>query len=410
MSNNNLHRIVKLYWGQLLALLIKILKDVELSEDALQDALESAFIHWSKNGVPQNPKAWLLATAKHKAIDKIRRSKNFEEKKTHYQQLLDIQTDTGIKEDEYSIPDERLRLIFTCCHPALAPNISVALTLQLLGGLTTLEIAKAFLVKSETMAQRLVRGKRKIKQAKIPFSIPDKDDFSDRINNVLMVLYLIFNEGYSASTGAKPIRHAMSDEAIRLTQILLKLCPSNSEVKGLLALMYLHDSRKPARFSMLGEFIPLEKQNRLLWDKQRKQEGLDLIQSALKQKHIGCYQLQAVISAIHAEAKDYQSTNWHEIILVYNELIKYNPTDVVRLNRLVAVSQINLDENLLEELIKLGENLTGYQPYFVVKADFLEKMGHVKAAESCYKQAIELTENTYSKKYLYKKLNGIKDC
>jgi len=404
MSNNNLHSIVKLYWGQLLALLIQILKDVELSEDALQDALESAFIHWNKNGIPQNPKAWLLATAKHKAIDRIRRSKNFEEKKIQYQQLLDIQTDTGIKEDEFTIPDERLRLIFTCCHPALNTNISVALTLQLLGGLTTLEIANAYLVKKDTMAQRIVRGKRKIKQAGIPYNIPEKLDFDQRLGTVLKVLYLIFNEGYSASNGDIPIRQSLCNEAIRLTQVLLNLCNNEPEIKGLLALMLLHDSRKATRFNESDEFIPLENQNRSMWNIQQIEQGVSLVQSALKQKKIGTYQLQAAISAIHAESDDYQSTNWHEITLIYDEILKINASDVVRLNQLVALSQIKPVNELIKPLDSLENSLVTYQPFYAVKADFLNKLNNKEKAKIYYQKAIDLCENQKIKHYLEKKL------
>jgi RNA polymerase sigma-70 factor (ECF subfamily) len=405
--DNKINSIAKQYWGHLLALLINILKDVEMAEDALQDALVSALIHWKKNGIPQNPKAWLLATAKHKAIDKIRRAKNFNEKQPSYKILLEMETDTDIKEDEHSIPDERLRLIFTCCHPALDAKVSVALTLQLLGGLTTSEIANAYLVKKETMAQRLVRGKKKIKLAKIPYIVPEQVDFMIRMKNVLMVLYLIFNEGYASSTGKILIRDTLCDEAIRLTYVLYELCPNEAEVSGLLALMLLHDSRKQARSNNQDEFIPLEYQDRSLWHNGKIQQGLILIQSALKLKKIGSYQLQATISAIHAEAKDYKSTNWHEIILVYDELLKLNPTDVVRLNRLVALSQLKCDTKLLEELNTLKMSLSNYQPFYVVKASFSESLGQFEEAIINYKRAIQLTDNRHFKDYLNKKINNL---
>jgi RNA polymerase sigma-70 factor (ECF subfamily) len=396
--------IIKHHWGHIIALLTNYLNDIQLAEDVMQDAFESALIHWPQNGIPKNPQAWLFTTAKHKALDKLRRGKTFSEKQTYYKNLLDFDTSDNVREDKYTIPDERLRLIFTCCHPALNSSVSVALTLRLLGGLTTSEIANAYLVKKETMAQRLVRGKKKIKQAQIPYIIPEKNDFSKRLDKVLKVLYLIFNEGYAASTGMIIIRDTLCDEAIRLTEILYYLCPNEPEVSGLLALMLLHNSRKQARGNNLGEFVPLEYQNRGLWNNEEIQQGLNLIQSSLKLKKIGGYQLQATISAIHAESKDYQSTNWHEIVLVYDELLKYAPTDVVRLNRLVALSEIKCDINLINDLNKLKSSLISYQPFYIVKASFLEKLGQYEKAKYNYKRAIELTNNQVSKDYLVKKI------
>ena len=315
----DIHKFVRKEWGSTLAYLVKILKDINLAEDSLQDALESALKHWRKNGIPKYPKSWLIKTARHKAIDRLRRLQNFDDKQQQYVDLLELNYSDGLKEDQYYVSDERLRLIFTCCHPTLDKHISVALTLQLLGGLTTNEIARAFLIKKETLAQRLVRGKRKIKQAGIPYIVPDKDTFGQRLSTVLMVLYLIFNEGYSSSSGKNHVRIELCHEAIRLCRILLSLCPNEPEVKALLALMLLHDSRRPARHNEKGDFIPLETQDRCLWLSKQKNEGLKLIESALKQREIGSYQLQASISAVHMEAKDYTSTNWKEIVLIYDE-------------------------------------------------------------------------------------------
>ncbi len=406
----SLNTIIKNHWGQIVALLSNYLQDLDLAEDAMQDALESALIHWQKNGVPNNPQAWLFTTAKHKALDKIRRAQNFSCKQQQYQQLLELDTQTDTKEDDFAIPDERLRLIFTCCHPAIDSSVSVALTLRLLGGLTTQEIAKAFLLKTETMAQRMVRGKRKIKQAGIAYKIPEKEDFPQRLDAVLKVLYLIFNEGYAASCGDKPIRHKLCDEAIRLTQILFKICPQEAEVKGLLALMLLHDSRKKVRYNQQGEFVPLEQQDRNLWNKDQIEQGIQLVQSALKQKQLGSYQIQAAISALHCEASDFEETDWHQIVLLYDELLKINPSAIIKLNQLMALSHIASVQQVLNQLSFIDDELLKYHPFYVVKAELLVKVKQYDKAKTCFKKAITLCHNTTIKNHLSKKLKTIKDC
>lgn len=287
-----IHKIVREERGYLLSALIKSLGDLHLAEDVLQDAVETALVQWREHGLPSSPNGWLLITAKRNAIDRLRRDSNFKLKQQEFSHLMFV--DDAQKEDEYDIPDERLRLIFTCCHPALDPKVSVALTLQLLGGLSTAEIAKEFLVKKEAMAQRLVRGKRKIKHAAIPYTIPEKSVFSERLQVVLKVLYLIFNEGYSASSGQKHIRFELCREAIRLVRILNKLCPNEPEVMALLALMLLHNSRAIARFGKDGEFVPLEEQNRGLWNREQIGEGRLLVENALKRG--SCWKLSGASS------------------------------------------------------------------------------------------------------------------
>ena len=398
-----IQKIVREEWGYLVSSLISSLRDLNLAEDVLQDAVEAALLNWKKDGLPKSPKGWLLKTAKRKAIDRIRRDKNFKSKTNDITLLSEP---SGLpKEDEFTVPDERLRLIFTCCHPALDHKISVALTLQLLGGLSTAEIARAFLVKTETMAQRLVRGKRKIKQSGIPYIIPEKEIFAERLDAVLSVLYLIFNEGYSATSRRKHIRIELCQEAIRLCNILHKLCPNEAEVKALLSLMLLHDARRIARFNRKGDFISLEKQDRSLWLVPQIDAGLLLIENALKMGKVGSYQVQAAISAIHSEAKTFDQTNWQEISLLYDELYKINATPVVQLNRLVAKSYITSVNETLVALNELEHSFKDYQPFYAVKADFLKRSGDLIGAENSYLQAIRLSGNTKEREFLERSLN-----
>lgn len=400
-----IHKIVREEWGYLLSSLIKSLRDIHLAEDVLQDAVEAAIVKWQKNGVPNFPKAWLLTVAKRKAIDRIRRDNNFQQKKEEYIALLE--EDDAPREDEFTVPDERLRLIFTCCHPALNHSTSVALTLQLLGGLTTAEISRAFLTTKETMGQRLVRGKRKIKQTAIPYTVPEKEIFAERLDAVLSVLYLIFNEGYSATSGDHHIRAELCQEAIRLLRILNSLCPEEAEVEALLALTLLHDSRRKARFNVSGDFVSLENQNRKIWDKEKIKEGLLLVESALKKRKIGSYQIQAAISAAHTEASSYKETNWSEIVLLYDELYKLTPTPVVKLNKLVALSYLEPIAAVLKALSTLEDELISYQPFYATKADFLTKAGDFEQAKRCYLEAIKLSGNEKEREFLHGRLLSI---
>lgn len=400
-----IQKIVREDWGYLLSGLLAIYNDLNLVEDVLQDAVEIALVKWRKDGLPKSTTGWIFAVAKRKAIDRLRREQNFKIKSKDIQSEFEYEDD--LKENEYSIPDERLRLIFTCCHPALDHKISVALTLQLLGGLTTDEIARAFLVKKETLAQRLVRGKRKIKQAAIPYIIPDKDVFKERLDAVLSVIYLIFNEGYSASSGKDHIRADLSNEAIRLARILNYLCPDEPEVKALLALTLLHDSRRKSRFTSEGGFVSLEEQDRKLWNREMITEGSSLIEQAIKQKKIGPYQIQAAISAVHSQANSYKETDWEEIVLLYDELLKFLPTPVVKLNRVVAASNLVSIEETLIELEKLEKDFKSYQPFYAAKAEFFLRAGKDDIARRSYQKAIELSGNEREKEFLSKKLKTI---
>ncbi len=400
-----IHALIREEWGYLVSTLYKSIGDFDLVEDSLQDAVEVALGKWKQAGLPKSPKAWLLTTAKRKAIDRIRRDNNFRTKQSEFALLQD--QDDDLKEEEFDVPDERLRLMFTCCHPALDDRISVALTLRLLGGLSTKEIARAFLVSVDTMAQRVVRGKRKIKQAAIPYIIPEKSTFPERLSAVLSVLYLIFNEGYSASSGEKHVRGELCNEAIRLTRILEHLCPQEPEVSALLALMLLHDSRKAARFNNGGGFVPMEEQDRKLWDRKLIDEGSKLIETSLAQRKLGPYQLQAAISAVHANARSYEGTDWQEIVLLYDELYNLTKNPVVDLNRIVARSNISSVEEEIDALNALEEQLKDYQPFYAAKADFLVKLSKIIEAKECFQKAIDLSGNDNERDFLAEKVAGI---
>jgi RNA polymerase sigma-70 factor, ECF subfamily len=395
--------IVRNDWGRLLSSLIGILRDFQLAEDSLQDALESALKHWSRSGLPQSPAGWLLQTARRKAIDRIRRHRNFEKKSAEYALLIDVEQNSADALDDTAIPDERLQLIFTCCHPALDEKTRIALTLRTLGGLTTVEIARAFLDTEEAMAQRLVRAKDKIKKAGIPYQVPDAEAWPERMGSVLSVLYLIFNEGYAATSGDTQIRHSLCDEAIRLARILLGLRPGEPEVMGLLALMLLHGSRSPARIDADGRMVPLEHQDRALWLQQHIAEGVALVEQALMRGQLGPYQLQAAISAVHAEAPSIAKTDWSEIVGLYEVLDRLRPNPVVRLNRAAAVSYALSPAAALIELDALSPALDRYQPFHATRADCLRRVGRLDEAANAYDRAIALSNNPLERDFLSRK-------
>ncbi|PHZ84129.1 RNA polymerase sigma factor [Paremcibacter congregatus] len=407
-----LQAIVKETWGSLLSGLIRRCGDFQLAEDSLQDAVETALTRWRETGLPDHPQAWLYKVAWRKALDRMRRDQNFHKKQAEVQFLLEQEQTAELGESDYDIPDERLRLIFTCCHPALDRKVSVALTLQLVGGLTTAEIARAYLVKPETMAQRLVRGKRKIRTTAIAYEIPSAADFADRLSAVLAVLYLIFNEGYAASFGAEPIRKDLCLEAIRLARILCLLCPTALEAHGLLALMLLHDSRRPARYDCHGAFIPLEDQDRTVWLKDQSEEGRRLVRRILahgarRGEAAGVYQLQAAISAVHSDAMRAEETNWREISLIYELLYRLKPTPVIALNRLVARSYVEPLPFILEQLQALAFGLENYQAFYAVEADFHRRLGQRQAARTSYLKAIELSANEAEQAFLTARMQAL---
>lgn len=405
----SLEVIIREDWGRLLASLTATYRDLQLAEDSLQDAVEMALKNWSKTGLPDSPAAWLLTVARRKALDRIRRN-------THIKNHAKAPSDDDpvwAEEDTLSlatIPDERLALIFTCCHPTLAPKTKVALTLSAIGGLTTPEIAQAFLDKPETIAQRLVRAKRKIKTAHIPFDVPTQKALPERLQDVLNVIYLIFNEGYAPRTGSAVTRIDLSDEAIRMARILSGLLPENCEVDGLLALMLLHASRRQSRQNTDGEMIALEHQNRTRWNPFKIKEGQKILQRALLKKQIGPFQIQACISALHAEAATWAQTDWPQISALYALLYHMQPNPVIRLNRAVAISYA---QNVTTALAYLKEGdceseLINYRPYHAVLADFMKRLGKTKAAHDCYSRAIALCDNDAERDFLIGQKNDLK--
>jgi RNA polymerase sigma-70 factor (ECF subfamily) len=395
------------HYGRILATVIRLVGDFDRSEEAVQEAFAAAVASWPAQGVPQNPVAWLVSAARFKAIDQIRRearrAAHRDELERHLRSRAEEETAVS---EETPLDEDRLRLIFTCCHPALAPEAQVALTLRTLCGLTTEEIARAFMAPVPTIAQRVVRAKAKIRDAGIPYVVPADDALPERLDAVMAVVYLVFNEGYAASFGDRLVRGELCAEAIRLGRMFVELLPDQPEAKGLLALMLLHDARRKTRVDQEGRLLTLEEQDRSLWDRAQIAEGASLVEQALAARVPGPYALQAAIAALHAQAPSADETDWAQIAALYGILVRVHPAPVVELNRAVAVAMADGLEPGLEQLDLLAQrgDLAGYHLLPAAQADLLRRLGRRAEAASAYRRALALVTNEAEKRYLERRL------
>jgi RNA polymerase sigma-70 factor (ECF subfamily) len=390
---------------RVLATLIRLLGDFDLAEEALHDAFAAAVERWPQDGVPSNPRAWLVSAGRFKAIDSLRRRARFDASQAQIAARLDADTSEVAGRDDEGVEDDDLRLIFTCCHPALSREARVALTLREVCGLTTEEIARAFLTSPSTVAQRIVRAKAKIRDARIPYQVPSRADLPDRLETVLHVVYLVFNEGYSASSGASLTRADLSHEAIRLGRLLIELLPE-PEVVGLLALMLLHESRRTARTSPAGDLVLLDDQDRSLWNRDQIAEGVALVERALSSRRFGPYTLQAAIAAVHAEAPDPAATDWVQIVGLYDVLAQAVPSPVVELNRAVAVAMRNgplAGLTLIDAILGRGD-LADYGLAHSARAELCRRLGRTAEARASYQRALALTRQEPERRFLERRL------
>ncbi len=407
----NIEHLYREESGRILATLIRLLGDFDLAEEVVQEAFVAALEQWPVEGLPANPRVWLVSTARHKAVDRLRRRTRFQEKQRELERLVVLEEQmTAPDPPDNLVADDRLRLIFTCCHPALAIEAQIALTLRTLGRLSTEEIARAFLVPVTTMAQRLVRAKQKIRAAGIPYQIPPADLLPERLDGVLRTVYLVFNEGYAATSGDALVRRELCAEAIRLGRLLCELLSTCSEARALLALMLLHDSRRDTRMSADGEIILLEEQDRRRWDRTQIHEGLTRFQEALRTGDASEYALQAAIAGLHARAERAEDTDWHQIAQFYDLLLRIHPSPVVELNRAVAVAMADGPEHglrLIDEIEARGE-LHNYHLLPAARADLLRRLGRWAEAMEAYRHALSLVTNAAERRFLERRLAEMK--
>jgi RNA polymerase sigma-70 factor, ECF subfamily len=411
----DVERIFREESGRLLATLIRLLGSFDLAEESLQEAFTAALEQWPQQSMPEHPRAWLISAARHKAVDMLRRRACFDSKREQLQKIAELEQQLAGADEPMQQPDhtgddpfgdDRLRLVFTCCHPALAPEAQVALTLRTLCGLTTDEIARAFLIPLATMAQRLVRAKQKIRDARIPYRIPPEKELAARLEPVLLVVYLVFNEGYSATSGDTAIRQELCSEAIRLGRLVCQLLPRQTEARALLALMLLHDSRRAARTGNNGEPILLDEQHRGLWNQEYIREGLSLVEAALREGAAGPFALQAAIAAVHARAECPEETDWRQIVALYELLLQVQPSPVVELNHAAAVAMADGPQSglILLDRLEMKPELRDYYLLPAARADLLRRLERWPQAAAAYRRALSLASNTTARNFLSRRL------
>jgi RNA polymerase sigma-70 factor (ECF subfamily) len=405
LSTTDIERVFRDEYGRAVAVLVRYVGDIDLAEEAVQDAFTVAVERWPSAGLPPAPAGWIITTARNRAIDRLRREASREDRHTQAALMHVNHELPDDHNDESTVRDDRLRLIFTCCHPAIVPAAQVALTLRLLGGLSTAEIARAFLVPESTMAQRLVRAKTKIRAARIPYRVPDEKDLPGRLHAVLAVIYLIFNEGYAASSGDRLVREDLCAEAIRLGRLVTELMPDEPEVQGLLALMLLIESRRTARTTLDGDLVRLTEQNRKLWNRDLISEGQAIVRRCLARNQPGPYQIQAAINAVHSDAPAASATDWRQILQLYDQLMSMTPSPVVSLNRAVALAEVDGPGAALAAVDAL--ELVDHHRFHAIRADLLRRLGRTAEAALAYEAAIARADNASERDFLRRRRRAL---